>query len=232
MLYNKEELLGRSQWRLLPQRSAWLHAGTDGKVLRRTKALQEVDDCCTERKANLDEVGCFGADTRKLIEEEYEIAKYHSFQLVRKIQLNSAYGAMGNPNVRYFNTDIAEAITTSGRICRFNIANKLNEFLNKTLNTGDYDYVVASDTDSVYLRLERFGMLLKENQELSRTISLTSPVRKSSSRSSTGATTNSPKDECLLQQDGDGKRSHCRCWSLDSKNDTCSTCITRGRAIR
>ena len=51
------------------------------------------------------------------------------------------------------NTDIAEAITTSGQLSIQYIANKLNEFLNKTLNTGDYDYVVASDTDSVYLRL-------------------------------------------------------------------------------
>ncbi len=84
---------------------------------------------------------------------DFEIAKYHNFQLVRKIQLNSAYGAMGNQYFRYFNTDIAEAITTSGQLSIQYIANKLNEFLNKTLNTGDYDYVVASDTDSVYLRL-------------------------------------------------------------------------------
>jgi DNA polymerase elongation subunit (family B) len=84
---------------------------------------------------------------------DFEIAKYHNFQLVRKIQLNSAYGAMGNQYFRYFDIDIAEAITTSGQLSIQYIANKLNAFLNKTLNTGDYDYVVASDTDSVYLRL-------------------------------------------------------------------------------
>jgi hypothetical protein len=84
---------------------------------------------------------------------DFEIAKYHNFQLVRKIQLNSAYGAMGNQYFRYFDIDIAEAITTSGQLSIQYIANKLNDFLNKTLNTGDYDYVVASDTDSVYLRL-------------------------------------------------------------------------------
>ena len=86
-------------------------------------------------------------------ELDFEIAKYHNFQLVRKIQLNSAYGAMGNQYFRYFDIDIAEAITTSGQLSIQYIANKLNEFLNKTLDTGDYDYVVASDTDSVYLRL-------------------------------------------------------------------------------
>ncbi len=86
-------------------------------------------------------------------ELDFEIAKYHNFQLVRKIQLNSAYGAMGNQYFRYFDTYLAEAITTSGQLSIQYIANELNVFLNKTLNTGDYDYVVASDTDSVYLRL-------------------------------------------------------------------------------
>tara|TARA_X000001382_G_scaffold18894_1_gene11566 strand:- start:6588 stop:9089 length:2502 start_codon:yes stop_codon:yes gene_type:complete len=84
---------------------------------------------------------------------DFEIAKYNNFQLVRKIQLNSAYGAMGNQYFRYFDTHLAEAITTSGQLSIQYIANELNAYLNKTLNTGDYDYVVASDTDSVYLRL-------------------------------------------------------------------------------
>jgi len=82
-----------------------------------------------------------------------EIAKYNNFQLVRKIQLNSAYGAIGNEWFRYYDTDLAEAITLSGQLSIQWIANKLNEFLNKTVGTEDYDYVVASDTDSVYLRL-------------------------------------------------------------------------------
>jgi len=82
-----------------------------------------------------------------------EIAKYNNFQLVRKIQLNSAYGAIGNEWFRYFNVDMAEAITLSGQLSIRWIADKLNEFLNKTVGTEDYDYVTASDTDSVYLRL-------------------------------------------------------------------------------
>ncbi len=84
---------------------------------------------------------------------ENEIAKYNNFQLVRKIQLNSAYGAIGNEWFRYFDVDMAEAITLSGQLSIRWIAEKLNEFLNKTVGTEDYDYVVASDTDSVYLRL-------------------------------------------------------------------------------
>ena len=85
--------------------------------------------------------------------DPYEIAKYHNFQLVRKIQLNSAYGAIANQYFRYYDTDMAEAITCSGQLAIQWIANALNEYLNKTVGTEDYDYVVASDTDSVYLRL-------------------------------------------------------------------------------
>ena len=84
---------------------------------------------------------------------EFEISKYNNFQLVRKIQLNSAYGAIGNEWFRYYDVRMAEAITLSGQLNIRWIADKLNEFLNKTLETEDYDYVVASDTDSVYLRL-------------------------------------------------------------------------------
>lgn len=82
-----------------------------------------------------------------------DIAKYNNFQLVRKIQLNSAYGAIGNEWFRYYDVEMAEAITLSGQLSIRWIENKLNEFLNETLETVDYDYVVASDTDSVYIRL-------------------------------------------------------------------------------
>jgi DNA polymerase elongation subunit (family B) len=124
------------------------------KFYAERKHYKKLMIAAQKEKQTLMKSGALGADTRKLIEEkEYEIAKYHNFQLVRKIQLNSAYGAMGNQYFRYFNTDIAEAITTSGQLSIQYIANELNRFLNKTLNTGDYDYVVASDTDSVYLRL-------------------------------------------------------------------------------
>ena len=82
-----------------------------------------------------------------------EIAKYNNFQLVRKIQLNSAYGAIGNQYFRYYDVDLATSITLSGQLSIRFIADKLNEFLNNNLGTEDYDFVVASDTDSVYLRL-------------------------------------------------------------------------------
>ena len=84
---------------------------------------------------------------------EYEISKYHNFQLVRKIQLNSAYGAIGNQYFRFFDVELAEAITLSGQLSIQWIGEALNRFLNKALQTDGEDYVIASDTDSVYLRL-------------------------------------------------------------------------------
>jgi len=86
-----------------------------------------------------------------------EIAKYNNFQLVRKIQLNSAYGAIGNEWFRYYDVEMAEAITLSGQLSIRWIANKLNEFLNETLKTKEIDYVIASDTDSLYIG---FGSLV------------------------------------------------------------------------
>lgn len=84
---------------------------------------------------------------------EFEVSKYKNFQMVRKIQLNSAYGAVGNEWFRFYDDALAESITLSGQLSIQWIANRLNRFLNKILKTEDQDYVIASDTDSVYLRL-------------------------------------------------------------------------------
>jgi DNA polymerase elongation subunit (family B) len=93
--------------------------------------------------------------SEKKKEMEYEVSKYHNFQLVRKIQLNSAFGAIGNQYFRYFDIDLAEAITLSGQLSIKWIENKINKFLNEKLETKDVDYIIASDTDSLYISLER-----------------------------------------------------------------------------
>lgn len=86
---------------------------------------------------------------------ELDISKYHNFQLVRKIQLNSAYGAIGNQYFRYYSTELAEAITLSGQLSIQWIGQELNKYLNKVVKTEGVDYVIASDTDSVYLCLDK-----------------------------------------------------------------------------
>ena len=81
-----------------------------------------------------------------------DIATFNNIQMARKIQLNSAYGAIGNEYFRYYKLENAEAITLSGQVSIRWIEDRLNEYLNKLLKT-DADYVIAVDTDSVYLNL-------------------------------------------------------------------------------
>jgi DNA polymerase elongation subunit (family B) len=85
-----------------------------------------------------------------------EIARCNNIQMARKIQLNSAYGAIGNEYFRYYKLENAEAITLSGQVSIRWIENKLNDYLNKVLKTENKDYVIAVDTDSVYLNLGDF----------------------------------------------------------------------------
>jgi DNA polymerase elongation subunit (family B) len=84
---------------------------------------------------------------------EKEIARCNNIQMARKIQLNSAYGAIGNQYFRYYKLANAEAITLSGQVSIRWIENKMNQKINKILKTNDVDYVIASDTDSIYLNL-------------------------------------------------------------------------------
>ncbi len=80
-----------------------------------------------------------------------DIAKFNNFQMVRKICLNSAYGAIGNQYFRYYKLANAEAITLSGQVSIRWIENRMNGYLNNLLKTEDVDYVIASDTDSIYI---------------------------------------------------------------------------------
>lgn len=92
----------------------------------------------------------------KSFEDEKLIARYHNMQMAKKIQLNSAYGAIANQYFRWFNFDLAEAITMSGQLSIRWIEGKINEFMNKILKTEGVDYVIASDTDSIYVTMEAF----------------------------------------------------------------------------
>ena len=82
-----------------------------------------------------------------------EIARCNNIQMAKKISLNSAYGAIGNEHFRYYRLANAEAITLSGQVSIRWIENKMNGYLNKLLATDKVDYVIASDTDSIYLNL-------------------------------------------------------------------------------
>ena len=79
-----------------------------------------------------------------------QMAAYNNQQLVRKVNLNSAYGALGSEYFRFYDTDIAEAVTITGQLTIQWIAKAVNGYLNRIFKT-DRDYVIASDTDSIYV---------------------------------------------------------------------------------
>ena len=87
------------------------------------------------------------------IQLQKEISRCNNIQMAKKIQLNSAYGAIGNQYFRYYKLANAEAITLSGQVSIRWIEMKMNKYLNKLLQTETEDYVIASDTDSIYLNL-------------------------------------------------------------------------------
>ena len=83
-----------------------------------------------------------------------EIAKYNNFQMARKIQLNSLYGAMANEYFRFYDDRIAEGITLSGQYIIRATASALDTFVNKIVGTKDEMYSFYSDTDSCYITLK------------------------------------------------------------------------------
>ncbi len=87
-------------------------------------------------------------------ELENEIARCHNMQLAKKIQLNSAYGALSNQFFRWFDNRLAESITKSGQLSIRWMEREINRYLNQLLKTTDKDYVLAIDTDSMYITLD------------------------------------------------------------------------------
>jgi len=83
-----------------------------------------------------------------------KLAQYHNHQMNLKIALNSAYGALGNQWFRFYDVRNAEAVSVAGQLAIRWAENAVNKFLNKVLETENEDYVLASDTDSLYVTLE------------------------------------------------------------------------------
>ncbi len=117
-------------------------------------------------------------DDSKKYEIEKRIARYNNLQLAKKVSLNSAYGALGSQYFRFYDLRMALGVTTAGQLSIRWIEAKLNKYVNKILNTGNKDYVIASDTDSIYLNL---GPLVKsamgnKTEDIGRTISFMDKV--------------------------------------------------------
>lgn len=92
-------------------------------------------------------------DAAQKLELDARISRYENLQLAKKVGLNSAYGALGSEYFRFFDIRIAEGVTLAGQLAIKWVANTLNDYLNELLKSIRVDYVIASDTDSVYLNL-------------------------------------------------------------------------------
>ena len=91
-------------------------------------------------------------DQSKKFEIEKRVSRYNNLQNAKKVSLNSAYGALGSQYFRFYDLRMALGVTTAGQLSIRWIENKLNQYMNNLLKT-DEDYVIAADTDSIYLRL-------------------------------------------------------------------------------
>ena len=111
-------------------------------------------------------------DESKKYEIEKRIAKYNNIQLAKKVSLNSAYGALGSQYFRFYDLRMALGVTSAGQLSIRWIENKINEYMNKLLGT-ESDYVIASDTDSIYLRMgELVNKFIKDTSDKQKVISL------------------------------------------------------------
>ena len=99
------------------------------------------------------------------------ISRYNNIQMARKISLNSAYGAIGNQYFRYYDLAIAEGITTAGQLSIRWIEKKINQYLNKLLETTNEDFVIASDTDSIYVTFDKLvNRVFKEGEDVQKIV--------------------------------------------------------------
>jgi DNA polymerase elongation subunit (family B) len=100
-----------------------------------------------------------------------DVARFNNLQMAKKIQLNSGYGALANIWNRWFKREFAEGITASAQLTTRWIEIKLNEKLNKMFKTDNFDYVIACDTDSVYIKADKFISLAGKEMDTQQTVS-------------------------------------------------------------
>ena len=118
-------------------------------------------------------------DESKKNEINNRIARYDNLQLAKKVSLNSAYGALGSQYFRFYDLRMALGVTTAGQFSIRWIESKINEYMNKIIGSKDTDYVIASDTDSIYLRMgELVDKLMKDQSDKQKVIELMDKICK------------------------------------------------------
>jgi DNA polymerase elongation subunit (family B) len=117
-------------------------------------------------------------DDNKKFDIEKRIARFDNLQLAKKVSLNSAYGALGSQYFRFYDLRMALGVTTAGQLSIRWIEGKVNAWMNKILSS-DKDYIIASDTDSIYLRMgELVDSILKDQSDKQKVIAMMDKICK------------------------------------------------------
>ena len=95
----------------------------------------------------------------KTVQLEKEINKLNNQQMAIKILMNSLYGALGNQYFKYFDLRLAEGVTLTGQLAIQWAERTVNKYMNEIMETDGKDYVIAIDTDSLYVN---FGPMIKK----------------------------------------------------------------------
>lgn len=118
-------------------------------------------------------------DESKKYEIEKLVARYNNLQLAKKVSLNSAYGALGSQYFRFYDLRMALGVTTAGQLSIRWIEARINQWMNKVVGGEQTDYVIASDTDSIYLRMGNLmDKFIKDQSDKQKVIALMDQICK------------------------------------------------------
>ena len=139
-----------------------------------------------------------------------QITKLNTNQMAIKIMMNSLYGAMGNKWFRYYDVRVAEGITLSGQLAIRWAEKTVNDYMNSLLGTEGKDFVIAIDTDSVYIN---FGPMV-EQMGITDTAQAVRVIDEIAEKKFEPVIAESyermaNRHERIREQDGDGTRGHC-----------------------
>ena len=120
------------------------------KIFDERKAIKRKMLDAKQRKENIDKT-----DKIAMYQADREVQQFNNQQMARKILMNSLFGATGNDNFRYYDGRMAEGITLTGQTVIRWAERAVNQYMNKVCETEDKDYVIAIDTDSVYVSFSK-----------------------------------------------------------------------------
>lgn len=119
--------------------------------------MRSLYDSRTEKQKKLKEVrkelSGFKEHDPRHEELKRQEGVYNSLQRAFKDTLNAGYGALANPYNRWFSLEMAESVTSTGQLVIRTAEKTTNDLMNRTAKTENVNYVIAADTDSVYVEM-------------------------------------------------------------------------------